>query len=151
VTKENREMAKGRDNDQVMGRGTPGEIGVGQLGQGQRWTAARKREVVLRLFRGEPLDPHNSNLKLGTTGGGRSDIFTDIVQHHPFHIIAYYCLLKCYNALKMHPEANQIVNKMNRLIRYDERAFDMFRKYNGLMPDFKTDTEHQLDQLGWRE
>jgi hypothetical protein len=70
VTKENREMAKGRNNDQVMGRGTPGEteggrrptgvspgeIGVGSLGQGQRWTAARKREVVLRLFRGEPLD-----------------------------------------------------------------------------------------------
>ena len=63
-------MAKGRDSEQVMGRGTPGEteggrrptgvspgeIGVGPLGQGQRWTAARKREVVLRLFRGEPLD-----------------------------------------------------------------------------------------------
>ena len=63
-------MAKGRDNDQVMGRGTPGEteggrrptgvspgeIGVGPLGQGQRWTAVRKRDVVLRLFRGEPLD-----------------------------------------------------------------------------------------------
>jgi hypothetical protein len=70
VTKENREMAKGRDNDQAMGRGAPGETeggrrptgvspgekGVGPLGQGQRWTAARKREVVLRLFRGEPLD-----------------------------------------------------------------------------------------------
>jgi transposase len=70
VTKENREMAKGRGDDQVMGGGTPGEtegdrrptgvspgeIGVGSLGQGQRWTAARKREVVLRLFRGEPLD-----------------------------------------------------------------------------------------------
>jgi transposase len=63
-------MAKGRGNDQVMGGGapgetegdrrptgvSPGEIGVGSLGQGQRWTAARKREVVLRLFRGEPLD-----------------------------------------------------------------------------------------------
>jgi hypothetical protein len=56
VTKENQEMAKGRGNDQVMGRGTPGETGVGPLGQGQRWTAARKREVVLRIFRGEPLD-----------------------------------------------------------------------------------------------
>jgi transposase len=70
VTKENRDMAKGRDEDQVMGRGTPGEteggrrptgvspggIEVGPLGQGQRWTVARKREVVLRLFRGEPLD-----------------------------------------------------------------------------------------------
>ena len=70
MIKENREMAKRRGNDQVMGRGTPGEteggrrptgvspgeIGVGPLGLGQRWTAARKREVVLRLFRGEPLD-----------------------------------------------------------------------------------------------
>ncbi|MCX5887819.1 MAG: hypothetical protein NTY36_00010 [Deltaproteobacteria bacterium] len=26
------------------------------LAQGQRWTAPRKREVVLRIFRGEPLD-----------------------------------------------------------------------------------------------
>ena len=63
-------MAKGRGNDQGIGRGTPGEteggrrptgvspgkIGVGPLGQGQRWTAARKCEVVLRIFRGEPLD-----------------------------------------------------------------------------------------------
>ena len=63
-------MAKGRDSEQAMGRGTPGEteggrrpsgvspgeIGVGPLGQGQRWTAARKREVVLRILRGEPLD-----------------------------------------------------------------------------------------------
>jgi hypothetical protein len=76
VTKENREMAKGRDNAQVMGRGTPGEteggrrptgvspgeIGVVALGQGQRWTAARKREVVLRLLRGEPLDPVSREL-----------------------------------------------------------------------------------------
>ncbi len=79
MTKENREMAKGRDNAQVMGRGTPGEteggrrptgvspgeIGVGPLGQGQRWTAARKREVVLRLFRDEPLDLVSRELGVG--------------------------------------------------------------------------------------
>ncbi|MBM4294556.1 MAG: hypothetical protein FJ126_06570 [Deltaproteobacteria bacterium] len=29
---------------------------MGPLAQGQRWTAARKREVVLRIFRGEPLE-----------------------------------------------------------------------------------------------
>src|SRR5208283_5246924 len=32
-----------------------GEAG-GSLGPGQRWTASRKREVVLRMFRGESLD-----------------------------------------------------------------------------------------------
>jgi hypothetical protein len=30
VTKENQEMAKGRGNDQVMGRGTPGETEGGR-------------------------------------------------------------------------------------------------------------------------
>lgn len=34
------------------GRGTP----VGPLGPGQRWSVARKREVILRLLRGEPLE-----------------------------------------------------------------------------------------------
>jgi transposase len=70
VTEENREMAKGRDDDQVMGRGTPGETEggrrptgvspgqgtVGPLAQGQRWTAPRKREVVLRILRGEAME-----------------------------------------------------------------------------------------------
>jgi hypothetical protein len=61
-------MAKGRDNVQAMWRGKSGETEEGHrptgvspgemepLGHGQRWTAARKREVVLRIFRGEPLD-----------------------------------------------------------------------------------------------
>ena len=31
MTEENRERARGRDNDPVMGRGTPGEIGVGRV------------------------------------------------------------------------------------------------------------------------
>ena len=46
-------MAKGQNNDQVLGRGRPsadrglpGEIGVGPLGQGPRWTAAKNREVA---------------------------------------------------------------------------------------------------------
>ncbi len=33
-----------------------GAAGVGALGPGQRWSAGRKREVVLRLLRGESLD-----------------------------------------------------------------------------------------------
>jgi len=63
-------MAKEQDGDQVRGEvspgGTeggprptgvpPGEGAARPVAQGQRWTAARKREVVLRLLRGEPLD-----------------------------------------------------------------------------------------------
>jgi len=63
-------MAREQDGEQVRGevnpggteggrrptRVPPGEVGVRPLAQGQRWTAPRKREVVLRIFRGEPLD-----------------------------------------------------------------------------------------------
>ena len=70
MPQEDREMTSGQDADQVMGEvspgGTeggrrptgvpPGEAGVRPLAQGQRWTAHRKREVVLRILRGEPLE-----------------------------------------------------------------------------------------------
>ena len=63
-------MAKEQDGDQVRGEvssgGTaggrrptgvpPGPGGGRPFGQGQRWTAPRKREVVLRILRGEPMD-----------------------------------------------------------------------------------------------
>ena len=63
-------MAKEQEVDQVRGDvspgGTeggrrptgvpPGEVTARPLAQGQRWTAARKREVVLRILRGEPLE-----------------------------------------------------------------------------------------------
>ncbi len=37
-------------------RATGGSVGGGALAPGQRWSAGRKREVVLRLLRGESLD-----------------------------------------------------------------------------------------------
>ncbi len=63
-------MGREQDGDQVRGEmspgGTeggrrptgvpPGEVAARPLAQGQRSTAARKREVVLRLLRGEPLE-----------------------------------------------------------------------------------------------
>ena len=63
-------MAKEQEVDQVRGDvspgGTeggrrptgvpPGAVAARPLAQGQRWTAARKREVVLRILRGEPLE-----------------------------------------------------------------------------------------------
>ena len=63
-------MARDVDGEQVRGEVSPGgteggrrptgvppeEAGVRTLAQSQRWTAPRKREVVLRTFRGEPLE-----------------------------------------------------------------------------------------------
>ena len=79
-------MAKEQEVDQVKGDvspgGTeggrrptgvpPGEKGVGPLGQGQRWTAARKRVVVLRLLRGEPLELISREMGVELYPGWRS-------------------------------------------------------------------------------
>ncbi len=40
----------------ASGASTDGGAGAGPLASGQRWTVSRKREVVLRVFRGESLD-----------------------------------------------------------------------------------------------
>lgn len=40
---------------QDVGRGSSGEEAVGPLAPGQRWSAMRKREVVIRILRGESL------------------------------------------------------------------------------------------------
>ena len=70
MTQEDRKVAREHNGDQSMVEVTPGGTeggrrptgvppggaGVRALAQSQRWTAPRKREVVLRIFRGEPLD-----------------------------------------------------------------------------------------------
>ncbi len=46
-------------NEGELGSSTfsPGQVSpTGPLGRGQRWTVTRKREVVLRLLRGEPVE-----------------------------------------------------------------------------------------------
>lgn len=45
--------------------GDPGGVpGVGPLGPGQRWSQARKREVVLRLLRGESAEALSRELRV---------------------------------------------------------------------------------------
>jgi hypothetical protein len=46
-------MNRGReDRDELAGAVAGSDRAMGPLGPGQRWTAARKREVVLRLCKG---------------------------------------------------------------------------------------------------
>jgi len=70
VTQEDRKVSKDVDDEQVKGEASPGGTeggrrptgvppgheGVGPLARGQRWTAPKKREVVLRILRGEPME-----------------------------------------------------------------------------------------------
>jgi hypothetical protein len=49
-----------------------GGRGPSALSAGQRWSAGRKREVVLRLMRGEPVEPLSRELGLPIFNGHRS-------------------------------------------------------------------------------
>ena len=54
MSKEVGEMVRSRDVVQAEGSGTA--AGAGSLAPGQRWSASRKRDVVLRLLRGASLE-----------------------------------------------------------------------------------------------
>lgn len=64
-------------------------------------------------------------------------IYRDIVRVYPFHIIALYCLLECYEALGDFKESEQMNKSIGDLIKTNKNAHDMFVKYNDLMPKIK--------------
>ena len=56
MSRKNRSKGGSPSRTQGARRATGESDGGGALGPGQRWSAGRKREVVLRLLRGESLD-----------------------------------------------------------------------------------------------
>lgn len=69
-------------------------------------------------------------------------IYNDIVRLHPFHIVAWYCIMECYERLNNHQKATEIRDKLYTLLRQDARSAEMYSKYRDLMPLItKTDQE----------
>jgi len=59
----------------TLSTGHGGTTGGGPLAPGQRWSVGRKREVVLRLLRGESAEAFRGNSRFRSTSsisGGRS-------------------------------------------------------------------------------
>jgi len=77
---------------------------------------------------------HNPNMTEGNYLKA-IDIFKDVTLNHPFHIIAWYCIMGCLLKTDNQEEADQIKSKIKSLIKSDKRAKDMWEKYNDLMPD----------------
>lgn len=63
-------------------------------------------------------------------------LYNDIVETYPFHIIGWYCIMECYKHLGDFEQVHRIYEKINNLIKYDKRAYEMFHKYNDLIPNF---------------
>mgnify|MGYP000850280248 FL=1 len=64
------------------------------------------------------------------------EIYNDIVFAYPFHIIGWYCIMKCYEALQNFEKVLQLKEKITELIKCDKRSTEIFNKYYDLMPDF---------------
>lgn len=69
------------------------------------------------------------------------ELYQDIVEMYPFHIMGWYCIMECYQALGDKEKADQKKNKITALIQSDKRATEMFLKYNDLMPDLELDQQ----------
>ncbi|MFC1709844.1 B12-binding domain-containing radical SAM protein, partial [Candidatus Omnitrophota bacterium] len=82
---------------------------------------------------------HNPNKENGRLERA-IEIFKDVVLRHPYHIVAWYCILDCYRKMD---DLKQVAFERKRilsLIKKDSRATAMFRKYEDLMPDLLTNS-----------
>lgn len=61
------------------------------------------------------------------------DIFTDITLRYPFHIIAWYCIMKCYKHLNDFENVIKVEKEIKNLIKTDKRALEMYTKYEYLI------------------
>jgi len=72
------------------------------------------------------------------------ELYKDVVEMYPFHIIGWYCIMECYQALGDEKNFRQTKEKISSLIKSDKRAAEMFTKYNNLMPNFEADESLSL-------
>jgi len=77
---------------------------------------------------------NNRNLKKGQFKKA-IDIFNDILDEYPFHIIALSCLIKCYEGLKNFERAHEVKKKLLKLLENDKRSQDMYAKHSDLVPE----------------
>ena len=66
-------------------------------------------------------------------------LYKDIIARYPFHIIAWYSMMECYENLENKEKTNEISDKIKEIIKEDNLSLDMFKKYNDLMPKIMCD------------
>jgi hypothetical protein len=76
---------------------------------------------------------NNYNKKAGDYSKAIS-LYKDIITRYPFHIVAWYSMMECYEEMGDEKRSKEISDTIRRLIRTDSLAGDMFSKYSDLMP-----------------
>jgi radical SAM superfamily enzyme YgiQ (UPF0313 family)/alkylhydroperoxidase/carboxymuconolactone decarboxylase family protein YurZ len=75
---------------------------------------------------------HNNNFATGNYKKAIT-LFHDVVQRYPFHIVAWYCLGKCYEGMGDITGRDSALNTINALITTDSRAMEMYLKFGGML------------------
>lgn len=76
----------------------------------------------------------NSNKKEGRYGKAIS-LFDSVISRYPFHVVALYAQMECYEGLGERQKAEKILRKIKVLIKTNSLAKDMYLKYSNLMPN----------------
>jgi len=63
-------------------------------------------------------------------------LFKEVLASFPFHIIAWYCMIKCYEAMGDEAEAAKVGKRIDALIDENELSRQMYLKYGALMEDY---------------
>lgn len=62
-------------------------------------------------------------------------LYRDIIAKFSFHVVAWYCLLKCEEGLGRAREAAEVCRHIAELVETNPLSREMFLKYRDLMPD----------------
>lgn len=77
----------------------------------------------------------NPNL-VGGNYGRAIELYNDILDVYPFHIIGWYCLAECYRAREEQARVEEIEAKIRNLVETDSRSKKMYDSYRDMMPHF---------------
>lgn len=61
-------------------------------------------------------------------------IYKDIVKSYPFHVIGWYCIMLCYEAIGDINNRNNVLANIVDLIKTDLRARQLYKTYSDLLP-----------------
>ena len=62
------------------------------------------------------------------------DVFNDVLNLHPYHVIAHYMSMICFQNLGKTKEAEDKLNKIRHLVQTIDTSSEMLRKYGDLVP-----------------
>jgi uncharacterized radical SAM superfamily protein len=71
-------------------------------------------------------------------------IFEQIYKQYPQHIIALYCIYRCYKKMGDLIKCNDIISVIKQAIHNDERAKKMYSDYGDLMDEIKNELYPEL-------